>query len=122
MAEALARVRAGVRQRQGELSTGIGSRDEVRMRLLELRAHEFLQQPPGFSPRPLVGPLLVLARKALFKLFLKWYLHPVMQQQNRFNQVASRLIQELVESNDQLRRRVAELEERQRGGGGDAAP
>jgi hypothetical protein len=114
VAAALERVRAGVRQRQGELATGPGTHQQVRMRLLELKAHEFVQQPVAFSPRPVVGTLLVLTRKVLFKAFMKWYLHPVLQQQNRYNQVSSQLLQELAETNDQLRRRVAALEERLR--------
>jgi hypothetical protein len=114
VAAALERVRAGVRQRQGELATGPGTHQQVRMRLLELKAHEFIQPPVAFSPRPVVGKVLVLARKAFFKAFMKWYLHPLLQQQNRYNQVSSQLLQELAETNDQLRRRVAALEERLR--------
>jgi hypothetical protein len=112
VADALERVRAGVRQRQGELATGPATHRQVRMRLLELQAHELVQPPPCFSPRPVVGRVLVFARKAFFKVFMKWYLHPVLQQQNRYNQVSSQLLQELAEANDRLRRRVAALEER----------
>ena len=114
VAAALERVRAGVRQRQGELATGPATHQQVRMRLLELEAHELVQPPVCFSPRPVLGRFLVLARKAFFKAFMKWYLHPVLQQQNRYNQVSSQLLQELAEANDQLRRRVAALEERLR--------
>jgi hypothetical protein len=123
IAAALERVRAGVRQRQGELATGPGTHQQVRMRLLELKAHEFVQQPIAMSARPLWGRLLVLARKAFFKAFMKWYLHPVLQQQNRYNQVSSQLLQELAETVDQLRRRVAAMEERtRRGDGGEGPP
>ena len=123
IAAALERVRAGVRQRQGELATVPGTHHELRARLLELKAHEFVQQPPCFSPRPIFGQLLVLSRKVFFKAFMKWYLHPVLQQQNRYNQISSELLQELAEANDQLRRRVGVLEERlrQRSGDGEAA-
>jgi hypothetical protein len=119
IAAALERVRAGVRQRQGELATVPGTHHQVRTRLLELKAHEFVQPPPVFSPRPVLGSFLVLARKAFFKAFMKWYLHPVLQQQNRYNQISSELLQELAEANDQLRRRVAALEERLREGAPD---
>jgi hypothetical protein len=112
VAETLERLRSGVRQRQAELATGAGAREEVRLRLRELRAHEFLEQPPCFSPRPVVGRLLVALRKAFFHLFMKWYLHPVVQQQNRYNQIASRLLEELAEENAELRRELARLEGR----------
>jgi hypothetical protein len=116
VAETLERLRSGVRQRQAEVSTGAGAREEVRVRLLELKSHEFLTQPPCFSHRRVLGPLIVFARKAAFQLFMKWYLHPIVQQQNRFNQIASRLLEELAEENAKLRRRITRLEEPTWGG------
>jgi hypothetical protein len=112
----LERVRAGVRQRQAELATLSGG-EEVKLRLLELKTLEYVEEPFAVSPRPVVGPLLVFARKAVFHLFVKWWVRPVLQRQNRFNQVASQLLHELVahqgrlaEGLDRLARRVEELE------------
>lgn len=77
--------------------------------LVELRQREFVHEPVAFSPRAGVGRLLVLARKAMFKLFMKWYLHPVLQQQNAFNQAASRTLAELAAAEERLRRDLATL-------------
>jgi hypothetical protein len=92
--ELLARVRAGVRQRQAELATLAGG-EELKLLLLELKTLEYVEEPVAYSPRPLVGRLLVFVRKAMFHLFFKWYARPVRERQNRFNQVASQLLHEM---------------------------
>ena len=97
----LERVRAGVRQRQAELATLSGG-EEVKLRLLELKTLEYVEEPLAFSPRPVLGPLLVFARKAGFQAFLKWWAHPVRERQNRFNQVASGLLHELAGDQERL--------------------
>ena len=77
VAETLDRLRSGVRQRQAELTTVDGESEEQRLRLADLQASEFLQEPICVSPRPVVGPILVFVRKAFFHLFMKWYMRPV---------------------------------------------
>ena len=115
--ETLDRLRSGVRQRQAELTTASGESEELRLRLADLQSNEFLQEPICVSPRPVIGPVLVFARKAFFHLFMKWYLRPVVVQLNRFNGSAGSLIRDLVEANRavseqnrKLERRVAALE------------
>ena len=90
----LERVRAGVRQRQAELATLSGG-EEVKLRLMELKTLEYVEEPLAVSPRPVVGRLLVLLRNAGFQLFFKGWARPVRERQNRFNQVASGLLHEL---------------------------
>jgi len=109
VAAVLEQLEAGVRQRRAELAAQGAVGEQARLTLVELQRHEYLQDPLCVSPRPIVGPLLVLARKVLFKLFLKWYLHPVVQQQNRFNQLARSLLQELFEDQDRLGRELDRL-------------
>jgi hypothetical protein len=119
VAAVLERVRAGVRQRQAALAA-IGERDEeVSLVLAELRAAELVREPQAVSPRPVVGRALVLLRKVGFHLFVKWWVRPVLQQQNTFNQAASRLLDDLAgerrraaERAARLERRLDELEER----------
>jgi hypothetical protein len=121
--EVLARLRAGVRQRQAELATVGAGTDEARFKLVELTAKEFIQEPIAVSPRPVVGRALVFLRKAMFHLFFKWYMRPVLEQQNAFNQTASRLVQDLVQSQERLARQLREMDARltaleKRGGSG----
>jgi len=108
----LARLRAGVLQRRAELATVGAATDEARFKLAELTAKELVQEPIAVSPRPVVGRLLVFARKATFHLFFKWYMRPVVEQQNAFNQTASRLIQDLMQAEERLARQLREIDTR----------
>ena len=99
VAETLDRLRSSVRQRQAELTTATGRSDEMRLRLAELQAGEFVQEPVPVSPRPVVGPLLVFVRKAVFHLFMKWYLRPVLLQVNQFHGSVGAVVRDLVEAN-----------------------
>ncbi|MDX1632993.1 MAG: hypothetical protein R3234_14070 [Thermoanaerobaculia bacterium] len=108
--EILRRLQAGVRQRTAELTTVTPSGEDDRLRLAELQRVQFVEEPLCVSPRPVLGRLLVFLRKVVHRLFVRWYSHPLLQQQNRFNSVASSLIQELLEENRELRRRIDRLE------------
>ena len=117
VAEVLAQVRSGVLQRRAELATIGGS--ETRLKLLELKSKEFVEEPIAVSPRPGIGPLLVFMRKAFFHLGFKWYARPVLQQQNGFNQAVGAMVQDLgreqeklAQAIESLARRLAELERR----------
>jgi hypothetical protein len=112
VAETLDRLRSGVRQRQAELTTVDGESEEQRLRLADLQAAEFLQEPICVSPRPVIGRLLVFVRKAFFHLFMKWYLRPVVMQVNRFNGSAGTLIRDLVEANRALAEQNRKLDRR----------
>ena len=95
LAATIGGLRAAVRQRQGEAATIRTGSDELHGLLLELQRHEFVQEPQPVSPRPVYGRLLVWVRKAFYHLFVKWHARAVLQQQNSFNQSASRLLTEL---------------------------
>lgn len=110
VAEVLATLRAGARQRLSALAGVAATDDERLLRLADLRARETVHEPLCVSPRPLVGPLLVLVRKLGFKLFAKWHALPMLEQQNAFNASAGRLIQDQAEEIHELRRRVARLQ------------
>lgn len=109
--EVLQRLRAGVRQRQAEVATISGS-DQARHKLAELAAREYVQEPIAVSPRPVFGRWIVLARKVIYHVVLKWFTRPVMEQQNAFNTTVSRLMQDQVQSHEALVQRVRELEAR----------
>jgi hypothetical protein len=51
----------------------------------------------------------VWGRKVFFQLFLKWFERPVWEQQNRYNQAATELLQDLVERQERAERELAEL-------------
>lgn len=117
VARSLDRLRASVRQRQAELTTVTGLSDEIRLRMAELQAGEFVQEPVPVSPRPLLGSLVVWGRKVVYHLFLKWYLRPMLMQVNRFHAAVGAAVRDLVEANRllgeenrQLQARVEALE------------
>jgi len=93
VAAVLEQLRSGVRQRMAEVAAVGAGADAARHRLVELASREYVEEPVPVSPRPVVGKLLVFARKAVFHLFLKWYTRPELEQQNSFNESASRLIE-----------------------------
>jgi len=90
---------------------GEGS-DATRNGLLALRAREYVQEPIVVSHRARFGRVIVFVRKAFFHLFLKPFFRPVLEQQNAFNETASRLIQELAEGAERQAREIRELRAR----------
>ncbi|HXO22089.1 MAG TPA: hypothetical protein VOA87_19400 [Thermoanaerobaculia bacterium] len=112
VADVLERVRAGVRQRQAEVSAAGAGSEEAQHKLLELKTREYVQEPLCVSPRPVVGRLLVFSRKAVFHLFLKWVVRPLLEQQNLYNQTVSRLLQEILGAEERTERRLRETEAR----------
>jgi|SRR6185295_4251805 len=112
VAEVLQQVRSGVRQRRAEAATLTAGAEEVRGGLLELKQREYVREPVPFSHRLSLGKLIVLSRKAFFKLFLKWLVRPVIEQQNAFNQTAARLIEDLAESQARTERELRQVSAR----------
>jgi hypothetical protein len=113
VAEVLQRLRSGVRQRLAEAVTvggqaagaGPGSAG-LAAGLLAVRSHEYVQEPAVLSHRRRLGRLVVGSRKVFFHLFLKWFIRPVLAQQNAFNQAAARQLQELAEAQERSAREV----------------
>jgi len=107
--QVLQQVRSGIRQRRAEATTLAAGAEETRNGLLNLKAREYVQEPVAFSHRPRWGRFIVLARKAFYKLFLKWFTRPVLEQQNSFNQAAARMIEDLVEARERDARELRQL-------------
>lgn len=112
--QVLLQVRSGVRQRRAESTTLAAGAEEARNGLLALKSREYVQEPVAFSHRARWGRLIVFVRKAFYKVFLKWFIRPVLEQQNGFNQAAARMIEDLVEARErdarELRQIAARLE------------
>jgi hypothetical protein len=123
VAAVLDQLRAGVRQRRAELVTlgpsalagGApleGGAGEAAGKLVQLKQSEYVREPVPTSHRPGLGRWIVLARRAGYKLFGKWLVRPLLEQQNAYNQAAAALLQELVEREERLARQVRELRAR----------
>ena len=118
VAAVLDQLRAGVRQRRAELvtlgasavsATGDGGDAELQGKLLRVRENEYVREPVPTSHRPGLGRWIVLARKAGYKLFGKWLVRPLLEQQNAHNAASAALLQELAESEARLAKQVREL-------------
>jgi hypothetical protein len=110
--QVLQQVRSGVRQRRAESTTLAAGAEETRNGLLALKDREYVQEPVAFSHRARWGKLIVFTRKAFYKVFLKWFTRPVLEQQNGFNQAASRLIEDLVEAQEKSTRELRQISAR----------
>jgi hypothetical protein len=54
------------------------------------------------SSVPVVGPVIVLIRRVM-RIALRWYINPIVEQQNAFNEATVRAMFELQADNDRLR-------------------
>ena len=138
VAAVLDQLRAGVRQRRAELATlgpsaggatAAGDAGELHSKLLQVRQSEYVREPVPSSHRPGLGRWIVLARKAGYKLFGKWLVRPLLEQQNAHNQATAALLQQLAENEVRLahelrglQARLASLEARQPPSGGAPGP
>jgi hypothetical protein len=111
VAAALEQLRAGVRQRHAELATmgASGGALEAHAKLLQVKEHESLREPVAISHRSGLGRWIVLARKAGYKLFGRWMMRPLLEQQNAYNAAATAALAELVEGQEKLAARLREL-------------
>jgi hypothetical protein len=105
--EQAARIRAAVLARHVDDGFGAELFDAARLddvnRLARVSAHWGIA-----SDAPLIGPLVVLWRRAL-RIMLRWYINPLVEQQNAFNGAVARALFDLDAQNTALRERLAAL-------------
>lgn len=109
-------IRRAVAQRRGAEPGGRADVDaaaaiERAQRQATLSAHWGLT-----SSIPVVGPLVVLGQRVL-RIGLRWYINPIVEQQNAFNDAAVAALFELEMENQRLRRA---LDEHARSDAGDS--
>lgn len=59
------------------------------------------------SSIPIFGRLVVLGQRSV-RIALRWYINPIVEQQNAFNDAVVRALYELQAENDKLRARIEE--------------
>jgi len=91
--------------------------DTLRQHIVELESEMIIQEQPFQSRAPLIGPLIVWLRTAWNWMSTKWYVSPLVQQQNELNMALIQMLRELVVSTEtvasamkDLQARVAELD------------
>lgn len=108
VAEVLAQLRAGVRQRQALLATVPEETLQLPASLAQVQATQYLERPVPHSHRRWLGPPIVFAKKVVYHLFMKWYLSSLLQQQTDFNRAVAVALQDLFERQRALARAIAE--------------
>lgn len=82
--------------------------ERLYQQLSELHARASIQERPFTSDTPVVGRLLVRLRKAWNSVATKWYVRPMLHQQNLFNQAVIQAYQELLEAHVEHNRELQE--------------
>lgn len=105
-AAALEGIRAAVRQRQGYTAAGqvppLGARSPVAEAADLARVSAHL---PVTWETPVLGRGLALAKRAT-RIALRWYINPIVEQQNAFNDAVVRALAELESRQHELQRRL----------------
>lgn len=63
--------------------------EQEQERLKKLRKKAIVVERPFTSNTPIIGPLIVWLRTAWNNVAARWYVRPLLQQQNTFNQLAT---------------------------------
>lgn len=97
VAETLLRVRAAVRQQHALVATIPDDTRQLLARLEEVQALQVLEEPVPHSHRGWFGRPISQVKRAVYRLFTKQYLQPLMHRQNTFNRAVTLALQELAE-------------------------
>ncbi len=115
VAAILEALRAEVRARraaQGEDEPGAGGVErELRHALEEIEIARVVSAHWPLEGRGLYERGWALVNKVV-RRYLRWYINPIVEQQNAYNDASARAIRLLVEANGELRRELAELRAR----------
>lgn len=64
------------------------------------------------SDAPAVGRIIVLGKRAI-RVGLRWYVNPIVEQQNAFNDASTRALYELQAENDRLRAELNRIDKKE---------
>lgn len=113
LAAVLEALRAEVRAQRRELERGEGTEESLLARELRHCSEQLEITRVVSAHWPLEGRTLyergwALVNK-LVRRYLRWYINPIVEQQNAYNDVSARALRLLIEENVELRARLAEL-------------
>ena len=104
VAEVLAQVRAGVRQRHAVAATGTETAQSLRVMLEGTLATPILVPPTPVSHRRWLGRPIVAAKRFVYRCFMRWYLAPLIE----FNRSVAAALRELMARQRELQRELAQ--------------
>jgi len=101
-----------------KLTSYLQNAERIQQRLRDLESRAWVRETTFQSQAPVIARLIVAVRNLWNWMSTKWYVLPMLQQQNSFNVAAAQMIRELWMLNRSqlttirlLQERVAELEE-----------
>jgi hypothetical protein len=84
----------------------------LRQRIAELESKMLLKEQPFTSRTPVVGPMIARLRTVWNWMSTKWYVLPLIDQQNEFNATVTRTLHELTVAVESLTNLVYEMQMR----------
>ncbi|HEX2281476.1 MAG TPA: hypothetical protein VHG52_06910, partial [Thermomicrobiales bacterium] len=103
------RLRAAILKRNGYSSEADVPRDERKNALADAAALAPLNAHWGIVSNVPVGGRLIVLIKRVMRIGLRWYINPIVDQQNAFNDAAVRAMYALQAENDRLRAELQRL-------------
>jgi hypothetical protein len=101
---------AAQQEARAALATYFARLDVLRKQMVELETKMQVREQPFVSNAPVIGPLIVGLRSLWNWMSTKWYVLPLLQQQNEFNQSVTLALCEMVNSIDILARAAQDLQ------------
>lgn len=101
---------AAQQEARAALATYFARLDVLRKQMVELETKMQVRERPFVSNAPVVGPLIVGLRSLWNWMSTKWYVLPLLQQQNEFNRDVALALREMVNSIDVLARATQDLQ------------
>jgi len=87
--------------------------ERLRARITELERQMLVRERPFVSHAPLVGPLIVKIRTFWNWMSTKWYMLPILRQQNAYNMAVAQTLREVVMAIESLSQSVQKLKIRE---------
>lgn len=98
--------------RPGNTAVPLASSETLNRLMIGLMGQEPLHEKPFTSNLPVFGPLIVAMRRAWNWMSTRWYVLPIIQQQNETNRKLLLVINELTQWQELDARRISQLEAR----------
>jgi hypothetical protein len=95
-----------------KLTTYLQSADRMQQRLRDLESRAWVRETAFQSQAPVIARLIVAVRNLWNWMSTKWYVLPMLQQQNSFNVAAAQMIRELWTLNRSQLTTICLLQER----------
>ena len=92
------------------LATHFSRLDTLREHIATLEGNMLLHEEPFESNAPLIGPLIVRFRYIWNWMSTRWYVKPIMKQQNDFNTATTQTLREVLTSMEALTQSVQQMQ------------